>query len=331
MDSPFPPAHLVRRVSSVTPDNPYHVALSKRAPWHDVHDLVGTNNEIGRRCADTIRQLLPPGWSFEGKRVLDFGCGIGRTLRHFATDAEVAEMHGCDIDEPSIDWLRENLSPPFHFARTREEPPLPYGDDSFDLVWAISVFTHLTDSWSRWLLEVRRVLRPGGLFVASFSGRGYEVAIAGPPWNESWDEDRIGMNVLLPGNPWDVGGPAVFHSCWWLAEHWGRAFEVLEMRPDGLASVPGMGQGIVLMRNDERPVTVEDLEAPSDDPREVVALVRNREQLAAEIGALRDLVAARERELADAKEWTRDAVSRFEDAQAAYQALRSEYDAIVAP
>jgi SAM-dependent methyltransferase len=49
--------------------------------------------------------------------------------------------------------------------------PPPYADDSFDLVYAISVFTHLTqDVAVAWAAEMRRVLRPGGMFF--FTTRG---------------------------------------------------------------------------------------------------------------------------------------------------------------
>jgi SAM-dependent methyltransferase len=301
--------------------------------WLDLDEPLEAIEEIGRRCAGAVRNILPSAWTFEGSRVLDFGCGAGRTLRQFRNEAQVASFHGCDIDASSVEWLRQHWSPPFHVTVTGEEPPLPYPDEHFDLVMAISVFTHLTDTWGRWLLEIRRVMKPDALFVATFLGQGYGVTLAGPPWHEDWDEDRIGMNLLLPATGWDAGGPAVFHSRWWLEEHWGRAFEILELRPDGLAAVPGLGQGMLLLRKRQGALTVAGLEEPGDDPRETAALRHNREQLAVEIRALAEEVKglrrqavtlAKERD--DANEWRRDAVARFEDAQAAYRALRAAYD-----
>jgi hypothetical protein len=49
---------------------------------------------------------------------------------------------------------------------------------------------------------------------------------------EAWDEDRIGMNVLRPDQPWDAGGPVVLMSDWWVRAHWGRAFEILDVAPN---------------------------------------------------------------------------------------------------
>ena len=111
--------------------------------------------------------MLPPGWTWDGKRVLDFGCGVGRILRHFAPEAGVAEIVGCDIDEPSINWLDRHLSPPFRVFVNGEAPPLGQPDSSFDLVYAMSVFTHITDDWSSWLLELHRILKPDGWLIAS--------------------------------------------------------------------------------------------------------------------------------------------------------------------
>jgi SAM-dependent methyltransferase len=102
----------------------------------------------------------------------------------------------------------------------------------FDLVWSVSVFTHITDHWAGWLAELHRVLAPGGLAILSFLDAAmYETWTGG-----EWDEDSIGMTVLNHGQDWELGGPTVFHSPWWLREHWGRAFEIVEMRT-GVAAV----------------------------------------------------------------------------------------------
>ena len=53
---------------------------------------------LGPETKDAIVDLLPDDWSWEGKRVLDFGSGPGRTLRNFLDEAETAEVWGADID-----------------------------------------------------------------------------------------------------------------------------------------------------------------------------------------------------------------------------------------
>ena len=121
---------------------------------------VAPFRSIGGKLKELILDLLPDGWSFEGKRVLDFGCGAGRLLRHFVTEAETCEFHGCDIDAESIEWLAQHLCPPMHVFTNDKAPPLPFEDETLDLVIAASVFTHISDTWSEWLVEMHRVLRP---------------------------------------------------------------------------------------------------------------------------------------------------------------------------
>jgi SAM-dependent methyltransferase len=259
---PLPPPDLAARVGAADPEDPH-----------------AGYEELGRRLRDHVDEVLPPDWSYDGKRILDFGCGAGRVLRHFVAEAAVAEVYGCDIDGPSIEWLRRNLSPPFHVLQSNESPPLDLPANSFDLVYAFSVFTHIADEWSGWLLELHRLMRDDALLLATFLGPGMSETIA----QEPWVEDRIGMNVLRHGQSWDRGGPMVLLSPWWIHEHWGRAFEIVELRETGVVTAgPGHGrQGMVLLR--KRPGTFrrEDLERidAASEPREITALQHNIRQL----------------------------------------------------
>ena len=186
--------------------------------------------------------------------MLDFGCGAGRTLRHFLEEAESGTFYGCDIDAPSIAWLEANLSPPLHVFANGEEPPLPLEAESLDLIWAISVFTHISDHWAAWLVELHRLLRNDGLLHRDDPralplgrvDRGGAGSEGRPGRSAGGRADRIGMNVLHHGRSWDQGGPAVFLSEWWVKEHWGRAFEILTLREEGFAAIPPdwRGQGV---------------------------------------------------------------------------------------
>jgi SAM-dependent methyltransferase len=228
---------------------------------------------MGAQTQRQLVRLLPEGWSFDDKRVLDFGAGAGRTLRHFAGEAERAEFWGCDVHGPSIAWMRENLCPPFHAWRSMHNPPLGLEHGTFDLIYAISVFTHLTDNSASWLLELHRLLRPDGLLIATFMGRWVSEWFASEPWIE----DRVGMNVLRHNRDWDHGGPAVLMSEWWVREHWGRAFEIVEIAPQ----FQNFSWAVMRKRNVE--LTTEDIERPSSDPREYAAVRHNVRQLQREL------------------------------------------------
>jgi SAM-dependent methyltransferase len=262
---------------------------------HDPARQVEDFELFGRRYRAAILDLLPPDWTFEGKRVLDFGCGSGRVLRHFLDEARVAELHGCDIDAGSIAWLQENLSPPLRVFRNGEEPGLPFPEGHFDLIWATSVFSVLTDTWSRWMCELHRVLKEDGLLIATFVGEGGSEFVA----REPWVEDRVGMNVLAYGVGWEAGGPMVMHSPWWIREHWGRAFEILELRPR-----TEWGEGMVAMRKRDTNPTPEALERidPRDE-REILALRHNLRQVQREGVHVREASAAQLRALEDSVSW----------------------------
>ncbi len=102
--------------------------------------------------------------------VLDFGCGPGRVLPHIAALASSAACAGCDVDTASISWARR-WHPHIRWAVSNYAPPLPWPDESFALVYSVSVFSHLGETLQdRWLAEIRRVLRPGGVALLSTHG-----------------------------------------------------------------------------------------------------------------------------------------------------------------
>ena len=81
----------------------------------------------------------------------------------FAAEASTAEFWGADISAEHILWANRHLRPPFRFVTTHDPAaPLPFGDGSFQMIYAGSVFTHIADLADAWLLELRRVLAPGG-------------------------------------------------------------------------------------------------------------------------------------------------------------------------
>lgn len=101
--------------------------------------------------------------------VLDFGCGAGRQVQYFYDRANV-KLTGCDPSQPHIQWLSENY-PSANFYVSKFAPPLPFSNASFDLVYSVSVFTHLSEKAQfEWLSELRRILRPGGIALLTIMG-----------------------------------------------------------------------------------------------------------------------------------------------------------------
>jgi SAM-dependent methyltransferase len=106
----------------------------------------------------------------QARRVLDFGCGCGRALRWFLRDYPDPEFHGVDVDEEAVEWCRQHLKAAQFFANN-PEPPLPYPDRHFDIIYCLSVFTHLDELMQdAWLAELARLLAPGGVLLLTVHG-----------------------------------------------------------------------------------------------------------------------------------------------------------------
>ena len=99
--------------------------------------------------------------------ILDWGCSTGRVLRHFDDLPTQARLWGCDIDESSIEWAQRHFEGRFRYFATTLEPSLPVPDNSFDFIYGISIFTHISHNIDTWLMELRRVVRPGGAVLVT--------------------------------------------------------------------------------------------------------------------------------------------------------------------
>jgi SAM-dependent methyltransferase len=227
------------------------------------------------------------------------------------------ELHGVDIDRPSIDWLRENASPPFQVACVDEEPGLPYADGSFDFVYALSVFTHIVEHWAGWLLELRRVLASDGVLIASLIAMesAEELGLSRPK------TDAPGMYAVALGNTWDHGGPVTMHDEAWIAERWGRAFEILRHTPRA-TGVP-WPHDLVTATPRAADVTDEDLLAPGPDGEaEGLAQRAQLELLRSDSLARRRHFEGVSRELVDASKHARAGVEARVDGRIAELSAR---------
>jgi SAM-dependent methyltransferase len=259
-------------------------SLVQRVGW-DLHapDPLTVYEQRGREQWRLVKEQLPADWTPAGRRMLDFGAGAGRLVRHALADDPGVECWACDLDAASVAWMRSHLSPPLHVFQSGEWPPTAQATASFDLICAFSVFTHLRESWSAWLLELRRLLREDGLLIATVFGPGIDAHGDVPV-----GEDVNGMNVVAPGTSWNDGGPLIIHSEWWLRAHWGRAFEIVRVRRGEPGGPPPLyGQSLIAMRPRATPLTPTDLErAETGEPRELAAAQSNVTSLCAEIERL---------------------------------------------
>ena len=157
------------------------------SPLPPEHLLAGVGfgdfEEIGRETAELIARFsdLRP-----GDRVLDIGYGLGRITRYLADMLPNGTYDGIDTVPEYHQWcstgmgldperFRFRLADIYssHYNPTgtlrAETLTFPWPDQTFTLVIATSLFTHLSAAATEnYLREVFRVLKPGGRFFASF-------------------------------------------------------------------------------------------------------------------------------------------------------------------
>ena len=187
--------------------------------------------DIGERSAVSIRAALTSSAVPVEGRVLDFGCGSGRALRHLR--GSPWQLHGCDVDKPAIDWTAANL----RFAQFRVSPlspPLPYEENFFDAVYAISVFTHFSPTQQRsWAEELARVIKPGGALLVSTMGPGILCNFPAHGTLENQRELATGGSIFIPSEI-SFNSNAAFHSITGLKKVFCDGFDLRSWEEQGL-------------------------------------------------------------------------------------------------
>lgn len=108
-------------------------------------------------------------------KVLDWGCGPGRVPTQLKRlgGTDLASVQGTDYNPETVAWCRQNLTG-ISVDQNGLRPPFPYEAESFDAVYCISVFTHLSEAMHfAWIEEIRRVLKPGGILIATVHGENF--------------------------------------------------------------------------------------------------------------------------------------------------------------
>lgn len=165
------------------------------ARWYD---LFGTVISFGRDRAvrEKLIELAAPA---PGEKVLDVGCGTGTLALALKSSVRTGEVHGIDASPEMIQVAREKAAKAgsdidFQVALIEA---IPFPDATFDLVTSSLMLHHLPDDLKRTGLdEIRRVLKPGGRFMAvdfaaqSHSPLGHLLSIFGHSRGESM-VDRV--------------------------------------------------------------------------------------------------------------------------------------------
>ncbi len=140
----------------------------------DYQKYFTDSEETARWLAGLLKKHI----ELDGVKILDWGCGPGRVIRHLSkfTGPE-CEFYGTDYNAESIAWCSENL-PGILFNRNSLEAGLPYENNFFDVIYGISVFTHLSKKMHfAWFSELLRVLKPGGIMLFTAQGENFRAKL----------------------------------------------------------------------------------------------------------------------------------------------------------
>jgi len=224
---PIPPTRLI-----------YLVTNSKEVSWF-LH--------TGDICVESILYIFEKnGHRLEDfNTVLDFGCGCGRVLRHWKS-VKGPKYYGTDYNPDLIAWCQRKLGGLAEFKTNKLSPPLDYQNEKFEFIYAISVFTHLTeDLLFTWMQELSRVLKKGGLLLVTLHGesRLYELT------PEEQRRFNAGQLVVKYKEVAGTNYCGAYHPESYVRNQLSGGFEVLDFVPRGSRDT---NQDVYLFRKPKR-------------------------------------------------------------------------------
>lgn len=221
-DFPAPPAHILFDAFGNTDLEGYRRSGSERAPL--IAECITRHNGDGPQ------------------RVLEWGCGPARVLRHLGASLPAGStVAGSDYNKRTIGWCHAHIDG-IRFETNELAPPTKFDDDSFDAVYSISVLTHLSEAVQHeWLAELVRITRPGGIVLLTVKGESFRKILL-PEEQARFDEGKmVERGGVLEGKKFY----GAFHPDRFMRDDLLKELDVVEHLPMG---IPGMDQDIWIAR-----------------------------------------------------------------------------------
>ena len=133
----------------------------------------GTADVMRRQIIPPVSELVQQSGGADRVKLLDVGCGTGRTLHQLSIAHPTMRLHGCDMSPAYIKLARKRLEHVDELTLAVENgEALPWADDTFDVVTSTYMFHELPRNARRNVVrEMLRVVRPGGLVVLEDSAQ----------------------------------------------------------------------------------------------------------------------------------------------------------------
>jgi ubiquinone/menaquinone biosynthesis C-methylase UbiE len=172
-------------------------------------------------------------------------------LRHFLCHEKGLNLWGVDINLRHVEWIRRFLGSSLKVFQNTTLPSLPLEDNTFSLVYAFSVFTHIEAFELAWLTELRRILKKGGFAYLTVHSE-YTWERMGP--TRTLYNDLLAMKkhireyevtpdmfrkpmpsdrVMFTWRTASVNNAHVFHGTDYIKNVWGRFFEIVDIVREG--------------------------------------------------------------------------------------------------
>ena len=160
--------------------------------------------EGGREQAESWYRMVKPHLLGDTLDVCEWGCGVGRLIRHMPMIDPEREIRTCGTDYSAdlISWCRQNIAG-ITFTVNGVEPPLPFDDDQFDWVYSSSVLTHLpAELQQAWIDENLRVAKPHGVVLFTLHGNAFKDKLIGSEPREYEQKGVVERAGTGAGEPW---------------------------------------------------------------------------------------------------------------------------------
>jgi ubiquinone/menaquinone biosynthesis C-methylase UbiE len=222
-DLPIPPDYLI-----------FLVAISREVAWY-LHS--------GNMCYLSILYALQKnGLQVENfEKILDFGCGCGRVIRHWKLTNKT-QLFGTDYNQELINWCSKRLANIAQFNVNQLNPPLSYEDNQFDLVYLVSVFTHLPEQTQiDWMNEFARIIKPGKYLLLTLHGESRILEL------DQEDQNRFNSGQIVIKQK-DIPGSNIYssyHPYNYVVKYLAKDFEVIDHIPQGVRDA---NQDIYILR-----------------------------------------------------------------------------------
>ncbi|EED31815.1 putative methyltransferase type 11 [gamma proteobacterium NOR5-3] len=182
-----------------------------------------------------------------GLHIMEWGCGPARVIRHLKPLIRSSDsiIIGTDYNRDTIDWCQSAI-PDLKFILNEAMPPISYADSSFDAIYAVSVFTHLSeDAQNAWIQEIRRLLKPGGIFIFTTHGKSRLHKLIGP------QRAAFEAGQLVTKGHYRVGKKhyLAYHPTDYVRNQMMKGFDVLEFQADDARNKIGQDKWVVRVLN----------------------------------------------------------------------------------